>query len=154
MRAPASLVWSTENEDRTGVHISDANEMLAREQFVCADCVWIDGRLVAFRIVDDAVVLDASIPVDRDDLTHVFAKFFRQVDGATYGGGEASAHGSCGFFFKRTGQGLDWALMSLASDPFIGVQAAPGQLRFRSQSGDEWVVEHDDPARTRIVRVR
>jgi hypothetical protein len=128
--------------------------MLAREQFVCADCVWAAGRFVAFRVVGDAVVLDESIPLDRGDLTDVFTTFSHEADGAIYGGGEAAAHGSCGFFFKRTGARLDWALMSLASDPFVGVETAPGQVRFRSRCGDEWIVEHDDPAHTRIVRRR
>ena len=122
------------------------------DEFVYANCVWLGDRFVACRIVGDRVVLDDRVAVDVDDRADACTLFVDEVDGVSYGGGESTAHGSCGFFFKKTGHRLDWALFSLESDPFVGVEIAPGQVRFISQSRDAWVVEQDDVGCARIVR--
>ncbi len=132
--------------------MSDADEMLKSGQFVYADCVWVGDRFVAYDIVDDQLVLNEEAVLDVNDLADACAYFIENVDGVTYGGGESTAHGSCGFFFKRGPQGLEWALFALESDPFVGVEASPSQARFLSQSGDVWIVENDAVDRTRIER--
>jgi hypothetical protein len=137
---------------RTGATVSDADEMLRNEQFVYANCVWFDGRFVAYDLDGDQVVLDERAPLDTNDLVDAFSQFNRHVDGATYAGGESTAHGSCGFFFKRGARGLEWALFSLESDPFVDVEVTPSQARFRSQSGDVWIVERDEVNHARIER--
>ena len=126
--------------------------MLRDEEFVHADCVWLDRRFVAYRVVDDAVVLDEHVELDTSARVDACATFTRQIDGVTYGGGESAGHGSYGFFFKRGTAGLDWALFSYDADPFIDVEVGQTQVRFRSQSGDEWIVEGDAVGRTRIER--
>ncbi len=126
--------------------------MLRRGEFVHADCVWFDRRFVAYRVDGDRIVLDEGIALDTEDLADACALFARQVGDASYGGGESCAHGSYGFFFKRSAAGLDWALFSHASDPFVDVEVGPTQVRFRSQSGDEWIVEGDAVGCTRIER--
>jgi hypothetical protein len=137
---------------KTGASVSDADGTLRSEQFIYADCVWFDGRFVAYDVVGEQVVLDERAPLDTDDLADAFSLFSKQAGGTTYGGGESSAHGSCGFFFKRGGHGLEWALFSRGSDPFVDVEVMPSEVRFRSQSGDVWIVERDEVGRTRIER--
>lgn len=133
----------------------DADEMLRNAQFVHADCAWLDGRFVAWRLEGDRVVLDERIAVDTADLADADCRFDMPARGARYGGGDSTAHGSCGFFFKRGADGaIEWALFCLASDPFVGVEVTATQARFRSQSGDVWVVPGDAVARTRIERAR
>lgn len=130
----------------------DADEMLRREEFVGENCVWLGHRFIAYRIVDDVLVLDEALPLDTDHIADACALFCEQLDGDTYGGGESASHGSYGFFFKRSAKGLDWALFSRGSDPFVGVEVTPSEARFRSQSGDVWIVERDEVNRIRIER--
>ncbi|MGN6525259.1 MAG: hypothetical protein ACTHL8_02620 [Burkholderiaceae bacterium] len=130
----------------------DADEMLRREEFVDEDCVWLGHRFIAYRIVDDVLVLDGALPLDADHIADACALFREQVGGDTYGGGESASHGSYGFFFKRSAKGLDWALFSRRSDPFVGVELTPSEARFRSQLGDVWIVERDEVNRVRIER--
>ncbi len=39
---------------------------------------------------------------------------------------------------------MDWVVMSLESDPFIGVEHIDGEARFISSSGSVWVVNETD----------
>jgi len=130
--------------------VSDANEMLAAEQFVYADCYWQDGRFVPYRLEGGRLVIDEDAGLDTADRTDVFPCFATQVGDATCGGGETSAHGSCGFFFLRRGARLEWVVMSLESDPFVEVEAIPDGLVFRSRSGQRWIVGPDGPASLRV----
>jgi hypothetical protein len=132
--------------------VLDASEMLARWEFVYADCIWRDGRFIAFEIVGDRVVLDPQAAVDLSNSTDVFPNFTVDIDGATYVGGEASSHGSCGFFFKRVGERLDWMVVSTLSEPFVGVEREGSRLRFRTQLGDRWIVDGDSLDRITIER--
>jgi len=129
-----------------------ARELLAQWEFVHADCVWRDGRFTAFEIVGDRLVLDPQTPVDTSNLTDVFPNFTVDFSGATYVGGEASSHGSCGFFFKRIGERLEWMLFSTTSEPFVGVEVDGARLRFRTQLGDVWIVDGDSLDRILIER--
>ena len=132
----------------------DADEMLRAEAFVDANCVWLGDRFLAYRIVGDRLVPDDRVVLDTAHRADACALFAEEVDGVTYGGGESASHGAYGFFFKRTGRHLDWALFSHESDPFVGVEVGPEEVRFRAQSGDAWVVERDSVACVRIVRGR
>jgi hypothetical protein len=123
----------------------DVNDLIRQEEFFYADCIAIDHlRIVGYNIKDCEIEIDENIPINRSDLTNIFQNFSVEVDGSNYVGGEASAHGSCGFFYKKTGDFLNWALMSLDSDPFISVEVCRGSVRFLSSSGVTWVVPDDD----------
>lgn len=126
--------------------------MLARGEFVHANCLWTDGRFFAYRLVDDAVALLPDVVLDLQDLCDADCRFSQAAGSATYGGGDSTAHGSCGFFFKRGERGIAWALFSLESDPFVGVEVTASGARFRSQCGDTWVVVGDDITQARMER--
>jgi hypothetical protein len=132
--------------------VSNASELLRGETFVHADCPWLGDRFVPFHVAAGKVVVEEQGTVDVDDLTDAFTTFELHAGDATYGGGEASSHGSCGFFFKRRRDRIEWAVMSLESEPFIGAEMSSDTVSFRTQSGDTWVVHEDSPARIRIVR--
>jgi len=128
-----------------------ADEVLQSGRFVHADCMWVCDRFIAYRLEQQAIVPEPDIVVDGQDLTDVFPLFTEQHGDVTYGGGEAAAHGSCGFFFRRSAAGLDWALMSLDSEPFVGVELERDRARFRSRSGVAWVVDLASPTRVRLL---
>lgn len=130
----------------------DADELLAREEFIRADCLWQDGRVTAFELVGDRVVPAPHAALDLSDRTDVFALFDVHVGGAAYVGGEASSHGSCGFFCKRVGGRLAWMVMSTTSEPFVDVEVAATRQRFRTRLGDAWVVDGDALDDIRIER--
>ncbi len=130
----------------------DANELLAREEFVHGDCLWQGARFTAFEVVGDRVVLQPHAAIDLSDRTDVFALFTVRLDGATYVGGEASSHGSCGFFCKRVGARLEWIVISTTSEPFVDVEVVGMRQRFRARLGDVWVVEGDALDGIRIER--
>ncbi|WP_175722023.1 hypothetical protein [Burkholderia anthina] len=121
------------------------HDILLAERFFCADCVVIGkSGVVGYRIKDGQPEMDRSIRVAEDDLTDVFQNFAVTVAGSIYVGGEASAHGSCGFFYKKTNDVLDWALMSLDSEPFVSLEKIRDGVAFVSSSGRKWVVRGDN----------
>lgn len=132
----------------------DAVEMLERGEFAQPDCLWKGGRLISFQVVGDRVAPAPDIPVEMDPLADLTQLFSLTVDDTIYGGGESLSHGSFGFFFKHGAGGLEWLLFASQSDPFLGVEVTPTQVRFRSQSRDVWVVTGDDVAGTHIERGR
>lgn len=135
--------------------MSNADEMLRNGHFVYANCAWLDGRFVAWHLEGARVVLDEHIAVDANDLADADCRFDVPAHGARYGGGDSTAHGSCGFFFKRGANGhIEWALFGLMSDPFVGVEVTATQARFQSQSGEVWIVPDDAVGRTHIERAR
>ncbi|MBW8724510.1 MAG: hypothetical protein JF625_05050 [Inquilinus limosus] len=128
-----------------------ADDLVRREELFYEDCVVLaDSRIIGFRVSDGEFVLGEELPEDALDTTDIFANFSIEIDGALYVGGEAAAHGSCGFFYKMTGGRLDWALMSLESEPFVGVERCDGGVRFLAASGAAWIVRGDDVTRIQI----
>jgi len=128
-----------------------ADEMLHSGRFVHADCMWVRERFVAYRLEQQVIVPEPDAVVDAEDLTDVFPLFTVHDGDATYGGGEAAAHGSCGFFFRRSASGLDWALMSLDSEPFVGVELERDRAIFRSRSAASWIVDLACPTNVRVI---
>lgn len=123
----------------------DVNDLVRQEEFFYADCIAIGHLQIAgYKIINNQIEIDNNIFIDEIDLTNIFQNFSIEIDGVNYVGGEASAHGSCGFFYKKTGNSLNWALMSLKSNPFIQVEICPERVRFFSSSGLIWVVPNDD----------
>ncbi|MCR4465338.1 hypothetical protein [Burkholderia sp. SCN-KJ] len=127
-------------------------DMLLGERFLYADCV-VNGKydVVGYRIRDGQPEMDRSIRVAEYDLTDVFKNFTADVAGSLYVGGEASAHGSCGFFYKITNDVLDWALMSLDSESFVSVEKIHGGVAFVSSAGRKWVVCGDNIENVKIA---
>jgi hypothetical protein len=120
-------------------------ELLCREQFFYADCI-VAGQsdVIGYRISNGKLEADLCVCIEKDDLTDIFQNFTTNIAGSTYVGGEASAHGSCGFFYKKTGDILNWALMSLDSEPFVSVEKIQDGIAFVSSSGHRWVVLGDN----------
>lgn len=112
--------------------------------------VFADSRIFGFSVSDGKFVIGEELSEGALDTTDIFANFSIEIDGALYVGGEASAHGSCGFFYRMTGGRLDWALMSLESEPFVGVERCEGGVRFLAASGAAWIVRGDDVTRIQI----
>jgi hypothetical protein len=118
---------------------------LYREQFFYADCiVTSQSDVIGYKIINGQPEVDWSVRVEKDELTDIFQNFSTNIAGSTYVGGEASAHGSCGFFYKKTGDVLNWALMSLDSEPFVSVEEIQGGIAFISSAGHKWVVLGDN----------
>ncbi|NHZ32464.1 hypothetical protein [Massilia rubra] len=119
-------------------------ELIDHGNFYYADCIATDSsRVMGYRIDSDKIELDDSIIVDESELTSIFQNFSVEIGNSTYSGGEAAAHGSCGFFCKRIGGLLDWILVSTESNPFISVELHKECVRFRTSSGFIWVVPND-----------
>jgi hypothetical protein len=119
--------------------------LLYREQFFYADCiVTSQSDVIGYKIINGQPEVDWSVRVEKDELTDIFQNFSTNIAGSTYVGGEASAHGSCGFFYKKTGDVLNWALMSLDSEPFVSVEEIQGGIAFISSAGHKWVVLGDN----------
>ena len=129
----------------------DAADLIEREQFFYANCLVIGpAEILGSELINNKIEMDRAAQIDTSDLTEVFGNFQSEIDGAVYSGGEATAHGSCGFFCKKTEGRLDWALMSLDSEPFVDVECSGGDIRFLSGSGSVWVVEGGDITRIHI----
>jgi hypothetical protein len=119
--------------------------LLYREQFFYADCiVTSQSDVIGYKIINGQPEVDWSVRVEKDELTDIFQNFSTNIAGSTYVGGEASAHGSCGFFYKKTGDVLNWALMSLDSEPFVSFEEIQGGIAFISSAGHKWVVLGDN----------
>jgi hypothetical protein len=99
--------------------------------------------VVGYKIVEGRLDIDGSARVDDGNLTDIYQNFSVDMADSTYVGGEASAHGSCGFFYKRTGNILNWALMSLDSNPFVSVEEIDNGVAFISNTGHRWIVHGD-----------
>lgn len=77
-------------------------EILYRERFFCADCIAINqSDVIGYKIRNGRPEIDRLIHIKMDNLTDIFQNFSTDIAGSTYVGGEASAHGSCGFFTKK-----------------------------------------------------
>ena len=121
------------------------SDLIRREQFFHSDCIAVNSfGIMGYKFTNGQFEIEPDVSIDESDLTDILQNFSVEIDGASYVGGEASAHGSCGFFYKMTGDSLSWALMSLESNPFIGVEVHGGSARFLSSSGVTWVVPSDD----------
>jgi hypothetical protein len=129
-----------------------AEELIRRERLPYANCIADEyGRFVSFSIVDNRVVLNATEGVDMSDTTDVVSNFLINIDGSVYGGGEGSAHGSCGFFYKMTNEKIDWALMSLESNPFVNATQVGNDISFLSTSGLNWIVPNGKISNTYLL---
>lgn len=131
----------------------DADALFNGEEFVYADCIALDqSTLVGYRVAGDRLEISRDVPIDESDLTGVFQNFSVEIDGATYAGGEVAAHGSGGFFYKKVGAHIDWAVMSLEAGPFVGVERCNDEVRFLTDTGSRWVVKSDDLTSITIQR--
>ena len=130
-------------------------DLLKNEEFFNDNCVVIgDSKATGYKWLDDRIVLDENIIIDEMKLTSVFEEFSIEINGSIYAGGDASSHGSCGFFYKKTNERLDWALMTLEFGPFIGVEHQKGKIVFLTSSDKKWIVEKDDLTCSYIERMK
>lgn len=121
--------------------------LLEREEFYYANCIVIGGlEPVGYVIEGGRLRVAGDIATDWDGLTGICETFSAQLGGSLYGGGEAFAHGSCGYFFKRSNGVLNWVVMSLDAGPFIGVVPCAGGVRFLASGGSRWTIIGDDVA--------
>lgn len=126
-------------------------KFIDQEELFHANCLVIsNSRIATYEIVDGKLEIGPDLDIGNLELTDIHQNFSREIEGSRYVGGEASAHGSCGFFYKKTGESLDWALMSLESDPFVDVELSPHGVTFTSSSGSRWAIADDDIASLRI----
>ncbi|MDE9430801.1 hypothetical protein [Xenorhabdus bovienii] len=131
----------------------DVDELVSREEFYSSDCIFIKGSgLFGYRLENNNFIFDSEIHIDEDNLTDIFANFSSEYNDAVYVGGEASSHGSCGFFYKKKNECIDWLLMSSESDPFVNVIFDKGSISFLSSSGYAWVVSNDDILSVKIIK--
>jgi hypothetical protein len=129
----------------------DVDNLLNEGNLFYEDCILVGNSTpIGFHRVDNRIVIDELGTIDESDLTDIAYLFSREIDGSTYAGGEGFNHGSYGFFLKRTGDVLNWALMSLESNPFAQVEIDKGSVRFLSTSGETWVVPDDDITRVLV----
>jgi hypothetical protein len=117
------------------------------------DCILVGtSEPIGFHRIEERIVIDEMNIVDELELTDIRYLFDEEIDGSAYAGGEGFSHGSYGFFLKSTGGVLNWAVMSLESNPFIKVEIGSGSVRFLSTSGEAWVVPNDDIRHVLIER--
>ncbi|WP_152036636.1 hypothetical protein [Burkholderia pyrrocinia] len=125
---------------------------MCAEKFYCVDCIVVgQSSVFGYKIISGQPKIDGALHIKSDCLTNIFQNFSVDIAGATYVGGEVAAHGSCGFFYKRTGDVLNWALMSLDSEPFVLVEKIDGGVAFLSSVGRKWVVRGNDMENVRIL---
>lgn len=130
---------------RTGADAVDVDNLIRQDNLLFDDCVVVgNSKVIGFSRIDKRIVIDETIVIDASDLSDIDYLFSQEIDGSNYAGGEASDHGSYGFFFKKTGDVLDWALMSTGSNPFCQVEVGSGSVRFLSTSGEAWIVPDND----------
>ena len=127
-------------------------DLIRNEEFYCADCI-VAGTFpaVTYELHGDGISIGAGGPVDEDDTTFIFQRFSVNVGNSSYVGGEASAHSSCGFFYKITGDHLNYALMTLEHGPFVSVDLSDGCAVFVSERGGRWFVRGDDIVNVQVV---
>lgn len=128
-------------------------DLIRSESFFYADCIALSRtRVIGYTIAGARLALDDLIGIDESDVTDAFERFSIEIDGAIYAGGEGASHGSYGFFYKRTGNHVDWVVMSTTLDPFVAARRTDGAIAFVTQAGDAWVVSADDVVNLRIDR--
>lgn len=131
----------------------NVNDALKDGSLFYEDCVLVGtSNPIGFHRIEDRIVIDELKTVDGSELTDISYLFDEKIDGSTYAGGEGFSHGSYGFFLKKTDEVLNWALMSLESNPFIKVEIGSGSVRFLSTSGEAWVVPNDDITKVFVER--
>lgn len=123
----------------------DVDNLIHHENLFFTDWILIgSSKILGFHRVEHRIVVDELVTIDESDLSVIGYLFSVEIEGCNYSGGEAAEHGSYGFFLKKTGDVLDWALMSTESNPFCQVEVGSGIVRFLSTSGETWAVPDDD----------
>lgn len=123
----------------------DAGGLLEQEKFYCANCIATGAfNVEAYELDGGRPRIAADTKIDPENLTDVGQSFLVRVGESFYGGGEAIAHGSYGYFFKRSDGELKWAVMSLDLGPFIGVEPCENGVRFIASDGSRWEIIGDD----------
>ncbi|NHZ94276.1 hypothetical protein [Massilia sp. CCM 8734] len=123
----------------------DVKKLIDQEEFFYADCIAINScELIGFEIKGNRIEFDHKIVIDMSDLTYIFNNFSVDIAGSIYAGGEGASHGSCGFFYKKTHDYLDWILISTESNPFTSVEIKNNDARFSTSSGATWVVPNNN----------
>lgn len=128
----------------------DVNTLLCNENLFYANCIATNALISSFSVIENKILLDGDDVVDFSNLADICHIFLVEHDGSQYGGGEALNHGSYGFFYKKTGHVLDWALMSLESNPFVQVRICEKEARFSASSGLIWIVPSNEIAKVYI----
>jgi hypothetical protein len=123
----------------------DAIKSLENNEFFYADFIAIrNSKIFSCDLANGKINLNENAIINKSDIVEVNINFSIEINGSIYAGGESPAHGAYGFFYKKTDGFLDWALTSLESNPFIGVESFDSRVRFLSSSGFGWVVANDD----------
>lgn len=130
----------------------DADDLINKEQFFYGNCILFEGsKIVGFDLKDNKVFASKDVSINEFDMVDIFFNFSVRIGNIIYAGGESSAHGSCGFFCKKIDGKVLWFLMSVESDPFVGVDCQENKVSFLSSSGCKWVVLGDDILNTSVV---
>lgn len=130
----------------------DANDLIRAGEFIYGNfLVMGNSEFLGFNLNENGIDINENPNIDESRKTDIFENFSIEIGGSIYSGGEASAHGSCGFFYKKTGNNLDWFLMALESNPFIGVEKKENGVRFLSSSGFEWIIKNDNIVSVKIA---
>ncbi|MES2636249.1 MAG: hypothetical protein V4605_02910 [Pseudomonadota bacterium] len=123
----------------------DAIKLLENDEFFYADFIAIrNSKIFSYDLTDGKITLNQNATINEFDIVEIYIIFSVEINGSIYAGGESPVHGSYGFFYKKTDGFLDWALTSLDSNPFIGVENFDNCVRFLSSSGFGWIVANDD----------
>ena len=119
----------------------DVRDILEKGEFFYADCIVTDqSEVLSYMVMNSRIETDRIAEIDINVTTSIFQNFSVSIEDSVYVGGEAAAHGSCGFFYKKTGDVLNWFLMSTESDPFVSVDIIGNDVVFLSESGCKWFV--------------
>jgi hypothetical protein len=125
--------------------IDTVDGLLDHGEFYYANCI-VFGRadVVAYQIRNHKIEIERITNIDANSITDLGYMFSTMIEDSMYAGGEGTAHGSFGFFYKKTGADLDWLLTSTISNPFVAVHKNSDDIEFLSSSGQKWIVHGGD----------
>lgn len=131
----------------------DLEKLIGEGELPFSNCIASKSSpLLGFDVRNHCIEVDRHARFDEVESTYLFPIFSIDVGDASYVGGEVAAHGSGGFFYKKTKGVVEWVLMATESNPFVGVVVHPACARFLTSSGVVWVVPDDNIQMTFIEK--
>ncbi|AZK64776.1 hypothetical protein [Pectobacterium versatile] len=119
----------------------DVHELVKKEEFYYSDLIYIKGSgFLEYTIANNGLVFNKKNQIKGVELTDIFANSTSESNGSIYVCGECSAHSSCGFFYKKTNENIDWFLMSLEFGPFVNIIKNDREIRFLSEENSGFIV--------------
>lgn len=131
----------------------DLEKLIGEGEFPFSNCTASKSSpLLGFDVRDHRIEVDLHARFDDVEFTYLFPIFSIDVGDASYVGGEVAAHGSGGFFYKKSKGEVEWVLVATESNPFVGVVVQHACARFLTSSGFVWVVPNDNIQMTFIEK--